>query len=76
MAKTTVEFMGIEVDVNYTYTAGSFTDWDEAPDPEELTIDAVKIGKDDLWTWFDAGDWWEELEALVMRDATGYRQAA
>lgn len=76
MAKTTVEFMGIEVDVDYTYTAGSITAWDEAPDPEELTIDAVKIGKDDLWAWFDAGDWWEELDALVMRDATGHRQAA
>ena len=74
--QTTIEFKGVEINVGYTFSPGSFTDWDEAPDPDELTIDAVALGPDDLWAWFDAADWWEELEALVMREATGYRQAA
>lgn len=77
MAKTTLEFMGIEVDIEYTYSPGSpCTGWDDTPDPEELSIDAVKIGMDDLWKWFESAGWIEELEGMVYLEETGRRFAA
>ena len=76
MSKTTLVFKGIEIEVEYTYHPGSVTNWDEAPEPEEITLDGIKLGPDDLWKWFEEADWMEELETLLWVDVLGYSQAA